>query len=68
MTNENPFYDEDSKKLFNNIKKVEPPKVSSKNSDVPPEIDAIVEKAIAKSADDRYENVGEFMAELWKVL
>lgn len=64
LTGENPFYTDDVKKLFNNIKKMQPPKVSTKNTAFSTEIDAIIEKAIAKSPADRYENVEQFMNEI----
>ncbi|MFX0142222.1 MAG: protein kinase, partial [Candidatus Hodarchaeota archaeon] len=39
LTKENPFYDDDREKLFNNIITIDPPSVSSKNNDIPTEID-----------------------------
>jgi eukaryotic-like serine/threonine-protein kinase len=36
-----------------------PPLASSLNPDVPPELDAVLEKALAKEPDDRYQDAGE---------
>ncbi len=42
----------------------DPPKVSSVAGNVPPDVDEVIEKAMAKSVDDRYDSCMKFLAAL----
>jgi len=50
-----------------NVLHVEPPPVSKFNSAVPPELDLIVAKALAKKPDKRYQSAKELIADLTAV-
>src|SRR5207253_9841023 len=43
---------------------VDPPPPSSLNSRVPPQLDRIITRALAKKADDRYQTAAELAADL----
>ena len=64
LTKENPFYDDDDKKLFHNIINKKIPLVHTKNNNMPNGINDIIAKAVAKSPGNRYKNIKQFMLEL----
>lgn len=41
-----------------------PPSLSGQRPDLPPQVDAVIARALAKSADDRFATAGEFFADL----
>jgi YVTN family beta-propeller protein len=61
LTGEPPFVrDAEMAVLWAHVNQA-PPKVTDKRSDLPPEIDGVVAKAMAKSPDDRYSTGAELM-------
>ena len=64
-----PTYDKDSEVALMYAHLLEPPPtVTHKRPDLPPEIDAVVAKAMAKSPDDRYATSPEFASAMRKAL
>ena len=49
---------------LNNVLRMEAPSLTEMNPDVPPELDAIVAKSLAKDRDERQADVAEFVADL----
>ena len=45
----------------------QPPSASSTNQNVPPMLDLIIAKALAKTVDERYQTMGEFASDLLEV-
>ncbi len=68
LTDVNPFADDNRDKLFNNIMNKTPEPLTSHNSELPEELNAIVLKAIEKSPKKRYKNMGEMEKELKEVI
>ena len=46
----------------------EPPSLSSERGDLPATVDRVIQKALAKSRDDRYDTCGELVAEMKRAL
>jgi tRNA A-37 threonylcarbamoyl transferase component Bud32 len=64
-----PTYEKDSEVALMYAHLLEPPpQVTHKRPDLSPEVDAVVAKAMAKSADDRYATTTEFAAAMRKAL
>lgn len=64
-----PAYDKDSEVAMMYAHLLEPPpKVSEKRPDLPPEVDDVIAKAVAKSRDDRYGRPTEFALALKQAL
>ncbi|MBA3717612.1 MAG: serine/threonine protein kinase [Actinobacteria bacterium] len=64
-----PTYEKDSEVALMYAHLLEPPPaVTSKRPDLSPDVDAVVAKAMAKSADDRYSTAPEFAAAMRKAL
>src|SRR5262249_27416061 len=64
-----PTYQKDSEVALMYAHLLEPPpQVTHKRSDLPPEIDGVVAKAMAKSPSDRYATAPEFAAAMRKAL
>ncbi len=49
---------------LNNVLRAEVPSLTEMNSEVPPELDAIVLKSLAKDRDERHKDVADFVGEL----
>ena len=58
LTGNNPFYDEDRTKVFDNIRNKTPEPLSSHNPELPAELDEIVLKTLEKSPKKRYDKLG----------
>ncbi|AEG93082.1 serine/threonine-protein kinase [Ramlibacter tataouinensis] len=54
-----PFHGEDLRGLLMAVVRADPPPPSRLNPAVPPELDAIVAKALRKQREERYQNAGE---------
>jgi serine/threonine-protein kinase len=63
-TGQAPFNGIDVNSLMFQIVNFTPPPPSSVNPALPPMLDLIIAKALAKSADDRYADIAEFAADL----
>jgi Tfp pilus assembly protein PilF len=64
LTMRNPFYNENRPTVIDKIQRFVPDPISSQKGKLNPAIDSIVAKAIEKSPEKRYENIGQLMAEL----
>ncbi len=59
-----PFEGETFRDLARAVKHDPPPRLTSLRPDVPPALDAIVQRALAKRPEERFANAGEFAAAL----
>jgi len=66
LTGKPPFTGEDINSMMFQILNLTPPAPSAVNPQVPPMLDGIVAKALAKSPDERYQDARAFAAELRK--
>jgi serine/threonine protein kinase len=66
-TGERTFHGATTAVIFDAILNREPPTARELNANVPPELDEIVAKALAKDRDDRYQTAGELRAELERI-
>ncbi len=64
VAGQTPFNGVDVNSLMFQIVNFMPPPPSSVNPSLPPMLDLIIAKALAKSADDRYANIAELAADL----
>ena len=64
ITGQRPFPGENNTAVARAILDDQPPPLSELRPESPPELGAIVAKALAKDADKRYQRVGEFLADL----
>ena len=64
LTGKLPFKGEGQKNVIHAILNDEPPLPSEMNIEVPAKLDRIITRALAKSLQDRYQNISEIMAEL----
>ena len=64
LTSERLFAGDTDFATLSNVLKCEVAKPSTHNSEIPEELDAIIVKALAAEADDRYSDVGEFITDL----
>ena len=64
LTGQAPFNGIDVNSLMFQIVNFTPPSPSSINPALPPVLDLIIAKALAKTADDRYADIAEFAADL----
>jgi len=64
LTGKLPFKGEGQKNVIHAILNDEPPLPSEMNIEVPAKLDRITTRALAKSLQDRYQNISEIMAEL----
>ncbi len=65
-----PIYDRSELSEFDLLLKIAmepPPSILSINPNLPPELDAIFQKALAKSPQDRYQSCSDFAAEILKI-
>ena len=67
LTNENPFYDEDSAGIMNNILYEEIDSPSYINSEVPEDVDYIVMNALEKRKEDRWRSADIMYHELRRI-
>lgn len=68
LTGQRLFYGENDYHTVELVRKAEVPPISSINPQVPPEMEAVITKALAKNPDDRYQHASEFSDELTRVL
>ncbi|MCP5144287.1 MAG: protein kinase [Gammaproteobacteria bacterium] len=64
LTGRHPFYAENFSRLVQKILNEHPPKLAEFRSGVPPELEAIVNKALAKDRNERYQMGVELAADL----
>lgn len=64
LTGKSPFKASNEAALIHKIVYEAPPDVLSQNPDIPPELGAVVARAMAKNRDDRYGSVSEFLDDL----
>jgi serine/threonine-protein kinase len=64
LTGRKPFVGDDFATTCYQILHAEPTPPSQLQSDLPPELDAVLRKALAKEADERYQSGAEFAADL----
>lgn len=67
ITGEAAFSGINDVEIFTKVVRDNPPPPSQLNPEIPPRLDKITLKCLAKSADDRYQSVEEFLAELREV-
>ncbi len=67
LVGRSPFAASTSVMVMHNALHVDPTPVSSLLPEVPPAIDAVLRRALAKRREDRYHKAGEFARELMKV-
>lgn len=68
LTGQRLFYGENDYHTVELVRKAEVPPISSINPQVPPEMEEVITKALAKNPDDRYQHASEFSDELTKLL
>lgn len=68
LTGERPFGGGSIMAVMHNVLSSEPPPPTRLNPALPPQCDAIVRKALAKKAEDRYQNAAAFAQELKALL
>jgi serine/threonine-protein kinase len=68
LTGEKPFTGETVATLMFRIANAEPPRIEAARADLPPGIAAIIDKALAKSPDKRYQRGGEMAKDLRALL
>jgi len=70
LTQKEPFRGRSIEDTFHFIQNWDPPKPSSQVpfADIPPALDQVVIKAMAKRADDRYQTMPELIAQLQAVM
>ena len=64
LIQQNPFLADEKSDIFTNINTVTPPAISSVKIEIPPEVDTIVAKAMARKPKDRYKNMEQFVLTL----
>jgi serine/threonine protein kinase/Tol biopolymer transport system component len=64
LTAERPFRGADREAVVAALQRDEPPRLSTVRPEVPPELERIVGRMLAKSPEDRYPNVAEALADL----
>jgi len=64
LTGERPFRGPDRDAVVAAVQRAEPARLSTLRPEVPPELERIVGRMLAKSPDERYPNVGEALADL----
>jgi len=67
LVGRSPFAASTSVMVMHNALHVDPTPVSSLLPEVPPAVDAVLRRALAKRREDRYQKAGEFARELMKV-
>ncbi|NIR49934.1 PEGA domain-containing protein [candidate division KSB1 bacterium] len=67
LTGQLPFKGDNQMSLLYNIANEEPPPIRNLNADVPSPIEKIVEKAMAKSPEDRYDQIQHMTDDLFNV-
>lgn len=67
LTGINPFKKENRQATFNAVLTEIPPKVTSINSSLPQELDAVLHKALEKDADLSYQTASDFRADLKRI-
>ena len=68
LTGEKLFAGDSDLTILEQVRNVKAPPPSSKNPDVPKRVDTIVLKALAKNAEDRFQNASDFQRDLESVL
>jgi serine/threonine-protein kinase len=68
LTGVSPFLAETPATVMHKVLQSQPPKPSSVSPSLPPAFDAVIARALAKRADDRFQNAREFQAALVQAL
>jgi eukaryotic-like serine/threonine-protein kinase len=68
LTGQRLFYGENDYHTVELVRKAEIPPISSINPQVPPEMEEVITKALAKDPDDRYQHASEFSEDLTRLL
>lgn len=66
LTGKKPFRADQSTAIINNVINLKPENPSAINKNLPSSIDHVLKKALAKNANQRYQNAAEFKADLEK--
>ena len=64
LTGQRPFKEKDPLKVLIQPQKVLPPRPSSWNEDIPPELDVVILRMLAKDPGDRYQSVEALLVDL----
>jgi len=64
LTGQRPFKEKDPLKVLIQHQKVLPPRPSSWNEDIPPELDVVILRMLAKDPGDRYQSVEALLVDL----
>ena len=67
LAQQNPFYDKNKNDVINNINSHEATPITSHVDDLPAEIDNIINKAISKFPENRYDNIDDMLENLKKI-
>jgi serine/threonine-protein kinase len=68
LTGVSPFLAETPATVMHKVLQSQPPKPSSVNPALPPAFDAVIERALSKKPDDRFQNAREFQAAMLQAL
>lgn len=68
LTGQRLFYGENDYHTVELVRKADVPPISSINPQVPPEMEEVITRALAKNPDDRYQHASDFSEDLTKLL
>jgi serine/threonine-protein kinase len=68
LTGQRLFYGENDYHTVELVRKAEVPPISSINPQVPPEMEEVISRALARDPDDRYQHASDFSEDLTKLL
>lgn len=68
LVGKSPFAAPNVIEVMRNVATLEPPSVSTLVAELPPSLDAVLRRALAKRRDERFQEAGDFAAELVKAV